>query len=122
MSENSAESSHWEILKLTGLLFLHSIKKKTLITPYVFRPLWVDPIKVDLKGGLTLFSMPPPGSGVLLAVIMKLLDGLNLDKLGSADPLSYHRMAEAMKHAYLFVPGINEVRSIITFLKMEKFS
>ncbi len=102
-----------------------------LINPYGFRPLWVDPIKVDLKGGLTLFSMPPPGSGVLLAVIMKLLDGLNLDKLGSADPLSYHRMAEAMKHAYgqrtklgdpLFVPGINEVRSIITFLKMEKFS
>lgn len=62
--------------------------------------------------------MPPPGGGLLLAMIMKILDGLNLDKLGSADPLTYHRMLEAMKHAFgqrtklgdpNFVPGIREV-------------
>ena len=80
--------------------------------------MWVDPVKVDLKGNLTLFSMPPPGSGVILASIMKILDGLDLHKTGNRDPLSYHRMAEAMKHAYgqrtklgdpLFVSGIDTV-------------
>ncbi len=63
--------------------------------------------------------MPPPGSGVLVASIMKILDGLNLAKTGNKDPLSYHRIAEAMKQAYgqrtklgdpQFVPEVKEVK------------
>lgn len=82
------------------------------------RPLWVEPIKADLRGDLTLYSIPPPGSGVLLAYIMKILDGLELHKTGSKDPLTYHRIAEAFKYAYaqrtklgdpLFVPEVKQV-------------
>ena len=64
--------------------------------------------------------MPPPGSGVLVASIMKILDGLDLPKSGNKDPLSYHRIAEAMKQAYgqrtklgdpQFVPEVKEVKT-----------
>lgn len=51
-----------------------------------------------------LFSAPPPGSGVLLAFILKILDGYNFDKhsLDSINNtvLTYHRMIEAFKYAY----------------------
>lgn len=80
--------------------------------------MWADPVKVDLTGDLTLYSTPPPGSGVLLAYIMKILDGLDLRKTGNKDPLTYHRIAEAFKHSYAqrtklgdpqFVPEVKQV-------------
>jgi gamma-glutamyltranspeptidase/glutathione hydrolase/leukotriene-C4 hydrolase len=67
--------------------------------------------------------MPPPGSGVLTAFILNILDGhLIGQKTGkqSRDPTNYHRIAEAFKHAYAqrtkladprFVPEVNEVRT-----------
>lgn len=58
---------------------------------------------MDLKGNLTLYSTPAPGSGVLTAYILNILEGMldiNSTASGSKDPLHYHRIAEAFKHAY----------------------
>lgn len=54
---------------------------------------------VQLEGNLTLYTMPAPGSGVLTAYILNILEGFNLRE-SSKDPLTYHRIAEAFKHAY----------------------
>lgn len=88
---------------------------------------WVEPIQVKLKNNLTFYSHPPPGSGVLTAYIMRLLDGqFSADGMADArdDPLTYHRIAEAIKHAFAqrtklsdprFHPEVNEVCYIFRF-------
>ncbi len=83
---------------------------------------WVEPVQVKLKNNLTLYSHPPPGSGVLTAYIMRLLDG-HLDSspdgiMSSDHPVTHHRIAEAFKHAFAqrtklgdprFHPEMNQV-------------
>lgn len=69
-----------------------------------FRPEWQTPINVELRNGDTLYSAPPPGSGLLLAFILKILDGYNFNQT-SIDELdnrilTYHRIIEAFKYAY----------------------
>lgn len=83
----------------------------------------MDPIKVELHDGLTLYSIPPPGSGVLTAYILNIIDG-HLQKRAnsnisiSRDPVVYQRIAEAFKHAYAwrtkladpnYAPEVSEV-------------
>lgn len=92
----------------------------------------MDPIRVDLKGNLSLLTFPPPGSGVLAAFIMNVLDG-NLPQGSSKspfqsageDPLTYHRISEAMKFAYAertklgdpsFEPSVTEVSTTPLFI------
>lgn len=82
----------------------------------------MDPVRVELKDNLVMYSMPPPGSGVLAAYIINILDLFaqeNADQLSDTNPLTYHRMAEAFKHAYAqrtkladprFVVEVNQVR------------
>ena len=65
--------------------------------------------------------MPLPGTGVLIAYIMNILEGyLPKGKSGAEDTesLTYHRMAEVLKHAYAqrtkladpnFEPEVNDV-------------
>lgn len=70
---------------------------------HVYRVKWLDPVKVDLTGNLTVYSIPPPGSGVLTAYILNILDDLlPRDKAARKDPLTYHRIAEAFKHAFAY--------------------
>lgn len=47
----------------------------------------------------TLASVPPPGSGSILAYILNILQHFNLGPKDDV-PLTYHRMAEAFKWAY----------------------
>lgn len=64
---------------------------------------WMEPVAVDLSDNLTLYSIPSPGSGVLVAYIMNMLDDrlpLERDVPRSLDPLTYHRITEAFKHAF----------------------
>lgn len=84
---------------------------------------WMTPVAVDLSDNLTLYSMPSPGSGVLVAYVMNMLDDhLPLKReqypSQSLDPLTYHRITEAFKHAFAqrtklgdpkFVPEIEHV-------------
>ncbi|XP_021944115.1 scoloptoxin SSD14 isoform X3 [Folsomia candida] len=65
---------------------------------------WSDPLMTSLSNGYTHFTTPPPGSGLILSFILKLMDGFDLtpDVLTDFElsTLTYHRFVEAMKHAY----------------------
>ena len=61
---------------------------------------WEEPVSVRLETlKATLYSVPPPGSGAVLALILNILDTCNI-KPGEDTPLFYHRMVEAFKWAY----------------------
>lgn len=68
------------------------------------RPKWDKPINVKLSNEDNFYSVPPPGSGVLLAFILNILDGYNFTKESISDVnntvLTYHRITEAFKYAY----------------------
>lgn len=65
---------------------------------------WEEPVSVKLMNGDRLHSVPPPGSGVILAYIMNILNGYGFNRSSVEDlnstVLSYHRIAEAFKYAY----------------------
>ncbi|PSN54339.1 Gamma-glutamyltranspeptidase 1 [Blattella germanica] len=69
-----------------------------------YRVKWMDPISVSLRGGLQLYTVPPPGSGILLGFILNILEGFNFTAADLKDVnstiLTYHRMIEAFKFAY----------------------
>lgn len=57
-------------------------------------------------GNYTWFSTPPPGSGVVLSMILNILKGYNMkprDRQGIKNStLTYHRIVEAFKFAYAY--------------------
>ncbi|XP_065333589.1 scoloptoxin SSD14-like isoform X2 [Cloeon dipterum] len=65
---------------------------------------WLDPVSTTLHGGETVYTVPPPGSGVLLTLILNILDHYQLnDKSMSTlqDSITtYHRITEAFKFAF----------------------
>lgn len=69
-----------------------------------YEPLVKDPIVVKFTDGLTMFNVPPPGSGSLMAMILNILDGyrMNEETTHAEDGalLMYHRFAEACKFTY----------------------
>uniref|UniRef100_A0A0P6D9U5 Gamma-glutamyltranspeptidase 1 n=1 Tax=Daphnia magna TaxID=35525 RepID=A0A0P6D9U5_9CRUS len=88
-----------------------------------YRPDWKDPIKVELHNNMTLYSMPPPGSGVLTAFILNILDGhLIKEKTAkaSSDPRIYHRIAEAFKHAYAQRTKLADPRFVLEVNELTK--
>ena len=53
---------------------------------------WVDPAKVYLSSfGMTFYSIPPPGSGAIMAYILNILDNYNIQP-EDGGPLLYHRL------------------------------
>jgi len=71
----------------------------------IFRADWTDPVKLEFGNNLTLYTNPLPGSGVLLAFILNILDD-HLPRKGRnrtstfQDHLTYHRTVEAFKFAF----------------------
>lgn len=65
---------------------------------------WRKPVQVSLSNGnYTFYSIPPPGSGVLLGLILNILDEykLNATSLTGSDwKNSYQRIMESFKFAY----------------------
>ena len=62
-----------------------------------FSPVWSDPIKANLNGDITLNTVPVPGSGVLLALMLNILNGF----IPSGDDIiNYQRITEAFKYGY----------------------
>ncbi|KAK2584968.1 hypothetical protein KPH14_002556 [Odynerus spinipes] len=57
---------------------------------------WKKPIKVNI-GNLTMYTAPPPGSGVILAFIMNVLQGMVPIENKN---IMWHRIVEAFKWAY----------------------
>ena len=60
---------------------------------------WEEPVVLPLAPllNLTLYSVPPPGSGAVLAAILNIIQ--HSDHFGE-DALFYHRLVEAFKFAY----------------------
>ncbi|CAL4235913.1 unnamed protein product [Meganyctiphanes norvegica] len=67
-------------------------------------PVVKDAINVSLShGNMTLFSVPPPGSGLILGFILNILDeyGLTMDSINDENTVhTHHRITEAFKWAY----------------------
>ncbi|KAH9377359.1 hypothetical protein HPB48_021392 [Haemaphysalis longicornis] len=63
---------------------------------------WAPPVRARFKGGLTLYSAPPPGSGAVLAFILGIMDQFRSSGRAALpdDVLTLHRFAEACKFAY----------------------
>lgn len=84
-----------------------------------FRVEWGKPHTSNLRDGMTLYSQPLPGSGVLLTFMLNILSGYELkDK----DQLTMHRIIESFKYGYArrshlgdreFVPDIEDVSTIL---------
>ena len=66
-----------------------------------YEPRWESPLIVDIGGGHTLVSMPPPSSGGLAtAQIIGMMTRVGGDSLDREDPLYTHLLVESMKHAF----------------------
>ena len=83
-----------------------------------YRAKWREPVVSNFTGGSKLFSVPPPGSGSSVALMLNILQGYNFTAKDSQNPLFYHRFIEAMKFAYAermvmgdedFVNGMREL-------------
>lgn len=61
---------------------------------------WRDPIQFEYDGN-TVISMPPPSSGgVTLALILNMLEGYDLARLGWNTPETTHLIAESFRRAF----------------------
>jgi len=69
---------------------------------------WTQPVKVDLSSAnLSVYSVPPPGSGVILAHILNILDELRIEP--TDDPVQLaHRIVEAFKWTFASRPELGD--------------
>lgn len=82
-----------------------------------FRVSWAAPVTVNMINNITMYTVPPPGSGVLLALILNILNGFVPHEY---EVTTYQRITEAFKYGFgkrtqLGDPDfvdINEVRKI----------
>lgn len=66
-----------------------------------YQPRWETPLVVDIGNELTVVSMPPPSSGgIAISQIMSILHRVGVDALSRDEPLYWHLLIEAMKHAF----------------------
>lgn len=79
-----------------------------------YEPRWQEPEVSQIINNQTLYTPPLPGSGILVAFMMNILNGFLPDKSST----SFHRIAETFKFAYAkrsdlgdaaFLPGIETV-------------
>ncbi len=64
-------------------------------------PFWVDPVSAAIgSSGYTVHSVPPPSSGGLLIYMLNVLGHYNLSVDSADEPVTYHRIVEALKWAY----------------------
>lgn len=85
---------------------------------------WGKPIVAKLSGDLTLYSVPPPGSGILVAFIIRVLDGF-VQEANSSVQIT-QRITEAFKHAYghrtdIGDPRFTNITEILNKLQSEEF-
>nr|XP_027223731.1 glutathione hydrolase 1 proenzyme-like isoform X1 [Penaeus vannamei] len=70
----------------------------------MYKPVWKEAMNITLQHGqISMFSVPPPGSGLILGFILNILDeyGLTPESIDDSNiVLTHHRITEAMKWAY----------------------
>lgn len=84
---------------------------------------WEDAISTEFRDGDHLYTIPPPGSGILLGFILNILDGYKFTKesINGVDNtvLTYHRITEAFKYAYAKRTELGDTRYVnITQVKL----
>jgi len=89
-----------DLRQLGGIITLQDLKD--------YCPRVEEPIKVDIGNGLQLYSVPPPGSGIILAFILNIMENYNVTKLDTNDPLMHHRLVESFKYAYAYRSQIGD--------------
>ncbi|XP_042208177.1 scoloptoxin SSD14-like isoform X2 [Homarus americanus] len=69
-----------------------------------YTPVWKDAVNVSIEqGDYTLYSVPPPGSGLIVGFILNIMDEYKLtpDSMNEKNIiLTHQRLTEAMKWAY----------------------
>ena len=81
-----------DLRELGGILTMEDLAQ--------YQARWEEPVSVHLESlGATLYSVPPPGSGAVLAFILNILDNFSI-KPGDDIPLLFHRTVEAFKWAF----------------------
>lgn len=78
-----------DVSELGGVMTMDDLRK------YEVR--WEPPVSAKMAGNITLYTMPLPGSGPLLAFILNILDGFIP---ASDDITTYQRITEALKYGY----------------------
>ncbi|QNL45108.1 gamma-glutamyltransferase family protein [Oscillibacter hominis] len=65
---------------------------------YAYRPVWVEPIRMDYRG-YEVCELPPNGCGVAALMALNILKNLSLGEREHGD--TYHKLMESMKLAYI---------------------
>ena len=83
-----------------------------------------DAVSVELNDGLKLFSVPPPGSGIILSFILNVMENYNITSKDANDPLMHHRLIEAFKYAYAYRSQLGDptdvkIRSLVNKVNFE---
>jgi gamma-glutamyltranspeptidase/glutathione hydrolase len=64
-----------------------------------YESIWREPVKGRYRGD-TIWTMPPPSSGVLIIEILNMLEPFDVGTLGFGSAALVHRMIEAERRAY----------------------
>lgn len=113
VSSYNVSNAGWEIVG--------QIKKCTGI---IFRVIIEDSFSMKLKNGYVVYSAPPPGSGLVLAYILRILDGL----LPTPDAgIDAQRVVETFKFAFglrslLGDPNFRNISKVRRFLRADRES
>ncbi|KAL1467073.1 hypothetical protein MTO96_005931 [Rhipicephalus appendiculatus] len=89
-----AEKLVSEVQNNGGILTMEDLKN--------YQVKWEKPVTARFKGGMTLYSAPPPASGAVLAYILGIMDAFRPSPGSFLDDTvtTLHRFAEACKFAY----------------------
>uniref|UniRef100_A0A646QER6 Scol-GGT n=1 Tax=Hemiscolopendra marginata TaxID=943146 RepID=A0A646QER6_9MYRI len=97
-----------DVKKFGGILTAEDLKK--------YQPILKNATVAKLSGGLTFYSVPPPGSGYILSFILRVLDKFHFTKDSVADTknaiLTYHRFLEALKYGYGYRTKLGDERFV----------
>ena len=84
----------------------------------------MDPLSAPIGDGYMAYSVAPPASGAILIYWLHVLNYYNFVPEDECDPLTYHRIVEALKWAYAerthmgdpFDPEISEYMDSVRLL------
>ncbi|KAK6922947.1 hypothetical protein RJ641_011251, partial [Dillenia turbinata] len=107
-----------DVQKLGGILKMEDLQS--------YQVKMREPVSSKI-GGLKILGMPPPSSGgAVIALILNILAQFG-GPLGVTDPLGFHRLVEALKHAFaarmnLGDPDFVDVSQVLSNMTSPKFA
>jgi len=99
-------------------------KEEDIKQSVTLRVNWTAPVTAQLANNITLYSVPPPGSGVILALILNILNDMVLHE---NDVTTYQRITEAFKYGYgkrtqLGDPNFVDISELLTQLTSKEYA